>query len=247
MWTQLFLKKGQTYVATLLERAKGSALDVVINNNAPIGTTTLLSSHVRQIRYLEFPGNSQEDIISFSEISSGPLPLLRNLKIAPILFFDPPDQHNAATPSSSRLFGGATNLEVFFFNSNQLELLSRFVFPNLTTFQLSTWECDASGLFDFLKASPTLRMVEVDVHWMIVLENIPQATVITLPNVETLSLHMTDGLQVYDITGYISCPRARRIFLGYDISDDCIVPGLELFPSSVSWRTTLHQFAQSPV
>ena len=90
-------------------------------------------------------------------------------------------------------------------------------------------------------------MVEVDVHWMIVLENIPQATVITLPNVETLSLHMTDGLQVYDITGYISCPRARRIFLGYDISDDCIVPGLELFPSSVSWRTTLHQFAQSPV
>ena len=79
------------------------------------------------------------------------------------------------------------------------------------------------------------------------LENIPQATVITLPNVETLSLHMTDGVQVYDIPGHISCPRAKRIYLGHDIFDDYFIPGLELLPSSVSWRTTLHQFAQSPV
>jgi hypothetical protein len=66
---------------TLLERAKGSALDITIDLGTPPDTMILLSSKVQQIRHLTFPLNCWMDVLKFSEAISGPLPLLRTIKI----------------------------------------------------------------------------------------------------------------------------------------------------------------------
>ena len=249
MWTQLFLKKGKTCVATLLGRAKGSTLDVVINSNPPVGTTALLSSHVRQIRYLEFPKNTWKDIISFSGISSGPLPLLRNLKVTPRVF-GPPGQ---LTPSS-RLFGGATNLEEFFLNSNRLQLLSHFIFPNLTTFELSTSPVmgpNLTSLLDFFKSSPMLQKVDMKVTGGIKLDTVPQEAVVVLPNVRYFSLRIRDGIYstgayVYNLATFISCPYARQTSLVHDSHKKNMTPNSELFPAPTPWSAIVRQYTTSP-
>jgi hypothetical protein len=53
LWSQLFLTKGEVYVKTLLERAKGSALDITANHNDSVGATKL-TLHTQQIRRIYF-------------------------------------------------------------------------------------------------------------------------------------------------------------------------------------------------
>ena len=55
--SQLFLIKGEECVSTLLERAKGSALDIVTGHRSPAGAIALICPRAQQIRRLEFAGN----------------------------------------------------------------------------------------------------------------------------------------------------------------------------------------------
>jgi hypothetical protein len=236
-------------VTTLLERAKGSALDITIDLGTPLDTMILLSSNVQQIRHLTFPANCWMDVLKFSEVISGPLPLLRTIEIW--LMDSLSNQPNMLTAPSLPLFSGAINLEEFDFTPYWDEPLNHFVFPNLTTLKLSTPvlnDFDASDLFDFLKASPTLRTVEVEINWNMVPGSIPREMVV-LPNVETFSLfvHSEEDMQVYKPAVQISCPRAKYTSLTQILFDNHIVYPLETFPDPVLLKAVIRQYTKSPV
>ena len=251
LWSQLFLKKGEEYVSTLLERAKGSELDIVTGHNAPLGTVALVSPHAQQIVYLEFVFNTWQDIIAFSESNSGQLPLLRTLKISPDGRYN---QSIVVTPPSLPLFRGSVNLQKFVLHSWTHSSLSYFVLPNLTTFELMSLgsdKCNASCLLNFLEASPTLQMVEIRVGATFVLESIPQEMVVILPNVKTFSLHVRavcgDVPQVYDIAAHISCPRAEYTSLMNEMYGVDMSAGQEASPTPALWNTIVHQYSANPV
>ena len=231
-------------MSTLLKRAKGSALDVIICRNPPPGTISILSPRFRQIRHLELSYSHWEDIVTYSETASGPLPLLCTLVVTPLEYA----QSSAVTPPSLPFFGGAVNLRRFVFNSKKLNLLNHFVFPNLTTFELSAqqaWTSNASDLFHFLKASPMLRTLEMTIDGRITLESVPQEVVVVLPNVETFSLSVSDASAIYKIAARISCPCAKHTSLNQDLPDNDLASGLAIFPISASWNMISRQYARS--
>ena len=251
LWSQLFLRKGEECVSTLLERAKGSALDIITDRNAPDGTITLISSRAQQIAHLEFVGNYWQDILAFSELNSGQLPLLHTLKINSY-DFGPDGQHSVEIPPSLRLFKGSINLQQFILHSWKLSSLSHFVFPNLTTFKLlpsPAENCNASCLFNFLEASPMLQTVEMNITTRIELSSIPQEMVVVLPNVKIFSLRVSDDPlpQVHDLASHISCPCAQSISLTHDTYDEDMNAGLGVFPSPIEWNTIVRQYTASPV
>ena len=252
LWSRLFLPNGEAYVSLLLERTKGSPLDIIVHRDSPVGTTTMISSHAQKIRSLEFRHSDWQHIATFSEFNSGQLPLLRTLKIISPTTSTSHGQHNVVTPPSLPFFRGSINLENFVFHSRKLPSLSHFVFPNLTTFNLVSLpgeeEYSVLSLLDFLKASPMLQTVEVKVCTEVGLWGIPEETVVTLPKVETFSLHLVDdpGTLVYDIAAHISCPRARHTFLMYERDNTSTYVGLEIFPT-FSWNRIVHQYAASPI
>ena len=45
LWSQLYLRKGEAYMRTLLERVKGSALDIITSSTTPPSAITLLFPH----------------------------------------------------------------------------------------------------------------------------------------------------------------------------------------------------------
>ncbi|KAF9783773.1 hypothetical protein BJ322DRAFT_1067017 [Thelephora terrestris] len=248
LWSQVLLRKGEECVSTLLERAKGSPLDILFHRGAPAGTIALISPRAQQIRCLELILVDWRDVIKFSEFNSGQLPLLRTLKIISPQFLDYV-QPNAAT---SPFFGGSINLQQFFFHSWKLPCLSHFVFPNLTTFELVSCpgeECSASLLLDFLKSSPMLQTVKAKISAEVVLKDIPQKMVVVLPNAQTFSLRVCNDptTQVYDMAAHVSCPRARSTSLMHSMVNHRINGHLEIFPTSVSWNTILRQYVASPI
>jgi hypothetical protein len=180
-----------------------------------------------------------------SEAISGPLPLLRTLKIRMNYYTS-----NMLTAPPLPLFSGAANLEEFDFKLDWNEPLNCFIFPNLTTFKLTTDTAasfNASDLFNFLKASPMLRTVEASINGGLMLENIPREMTV-LPNVETFSLHVHDhNLQVYHPAVHISCPRAKYTSLTQNLFDVHITHLLEAFPDAVLWEAIIRQYTASPV
>ena len=251
LWSQLFLKRGEDYVSTLLARAKGSALDVIAHLNAPGGTITLVSPHAQQIKHLEFMQNHWRDITAFSQFHSGQFPLLRTLKILSPRTSNSDVQPNIATPPPFHLFGGSIDLEQLELSFSKLSFLSYFAFPKLTTFDLSSHpevEYTALYLLNFLKDSPTLQAVKVKVTPTINLQGVPQGMVVILPNVETFSLHVADdpATHIYDLAAHISCPRARCTTLAREMDDSDMSADLKVFPTSVSWNTIVRQYTASP-
>ena len=249
LWSQLFLGKGEDYVNTLLGRTKRSALDIVARGDVPAGIITQFSSRAEQIRTLTFKSTSLSDIIRFSELSSGHLPRLRTLEITSSLETD---------NSLDLLFGGSTNLERFAFHSNSLQCLSLFVFPNLTTFELSTGPVEATSalcLLKFLEASPMLKTVEMNINTYVLLGDVPQEMVVILPNVETFSSRLSyeyisvnvinhyDPTNFYDIATHISCPRAKYTSLIHESFDVNTATNLEIFPNSAPLHKIIHQYA----
>ena len=239
-------------MSTLLERAKGSALDIIAHHDAPSRTISLISSRSQQIRCLEITQSYWQDIITFSESISGRLPLLRNLKISILDGYIPGGQPSVVTPSSLHLFGGSTNLEKLVLRTATPSFLSHFIFPNLTTLELSAFsvrECSASYLLDFLKASPALQTVEVDIPPAIVLGDIPQEMVVALPNVKTISLHVfgEPTTHVYNIAAHISCPCARYTYLTHEVFNTDLNADVEIFPTPVSWNKIIRQYMASPI
>ena len=253
LWSQLFPEKGEAYTKTLLGRAGGSPLDIIIGPNAPVETRAMLYPRARQIKHLQFIRSRWTDIREFSESVSGPLPLLRTLKIAPV---EPYEAHggqpDASIPAPSLpFFRTAVNLEEFTFHSELFWFLGYFAFPNLTTFELATApevDFNASGLLDFLTASPMLRTVQIRVLAdAVLMEGTRQESIVALPKVETFSLTVSIGTIFYDIATHISCPRARKTLLQREIDENGIATGLEIFPCSVSWNAIVHQYTRSPV
>ena len=252
LWSRLFLRRGEEYLSTLLKRAKGSALDVIFDCWFwTANTITLISNHARQIRSIEFILCNWQDILAF-ESNSGRLPLLRTLKIVSLKI--DASIFPAAISPPVPIFRDSIDLKQFIFHCRcwELQLLSHFVYPNLTTFELSSdpgGECSASHLLDFLKASPLLRMVEMKIFGTIILASIPEGTVVVLPDVETFSLHMVDGpsTQIYDLASHISCPRARYTSLTHEVDEDDMMVGLGLFPTPDSWNTIVCQYMANPI
>jgi len=212
LWSKLDLTTARSdfFVKTLLERAKGSALDIRFARLDHAGVLALLSPHAQKFRIIKFVDGCLSDIQRFSEVASGPLPLLHTLKIRETGF----GASETIKPPSPLPFSGAVNLRNFSFRSEGVPLLNHFAFPNLTTFKLSTMIFHASQLLDFLEASPTLRTVRVRVTVEIDAEDVPSERAIVLPNVEIFSI--THNEPDYRIAAHISCPSARRMSLAYE-------------------------------
>ncbi|KAF9783896.1 hypothetical protein BJ322DRAFT_1067546, partial [Thelephora terrestris] len=240
LWSQLFLRKG-------------SLLDIIADHGAPLGTyTTLIHPHARQIRRLEFVENSWQDVVTFSEANSGKLPLLRTLEIIDPDLYRSRFPQDIVTAASLPLFRGSIGLEEFVIRSRRLSLLSCFRFPNLTTFELSSGpenEFTASHLLDFLKASPMLQTVDLKITVTVEPRNVPQETIVVLPNVKTFSLRVADrrGTRIYDIAARISCPFAKYTSLTHHTCESYLSADLEAFTTPVLWNTILHQYTASPI
>ena len=211
-------------MTTLLERAKGSALDITIRN-PPLRVITRLSPYTGQIKRLNFPYHRPTDILTFHHLLSGPLPLLHTLEIY-MRFSDRQDEDNSPNPPSSPLFGGAINLKELILDLRWGGSLNHFLFPNLTTFKLLAPKMDrlnASYLFDFLRASPTLRTVGLTINGGTIPGSIPKDMVIVLPNVETFSLTVDGNISdAYEPAVHISCPRAKHTSLTHEVCDSDI-------------------------
>ena len=247
LWSQLNISMGAAYTKTLLERAKGSALDITINFSAPAGTVTLLLPQTAQLSHLHFNHSGWKDIQRFSEIISGPLPLLHTLKIDAMK--ESYRDGLATTPPSLSLFRNAINLRVFSLCSSGPPLLGPFIFPNLTTLNLSARPASilfhASQLLNFLEASPMLQTVHLKVIAYLEFEGVPRETVVVLPNVETFSLVMRHG-GPDRIATHISCPSARRTSITREIDPSNTIPE-EIFPASASLNAIIRQYTKSPV
>ena len=242
-------------MTTLLKRAKGAKLDIVINHsdfhmfaNNPPSTMALLSPHTRRISSLTLSLNRWMDVLAFSEVTSAPLPFLRTLEIR-LAHHD--DRFNRLTAQMLPLFSGAVNLEEFSFQPKRSASLNHFAFPTLTTLKLLILPMNrwiTQELFDFLKASPTLLTVEIRVEEGGTPENIPREMAVVLPNVETLSLNVDgDGLQVYKLALHISCPRAKCTSLMQEICDFEVDTSPGVFPDPDSWKAIARQYTTSPV
>ena len=226
---------------------------MVTSCNAPDGAITLLSPHTRQIRTLDFRYNSWTDVQRFSDLSPGPLPLLRTLEINVAL--QPNDQPNTMPPSSLPLFANAINLKKFVLCLEESSFPNNFVFPNLTTFKFSTepgWPTfQALGLLDFLEASPTLRKVKMEINAKILLQGVAQGRVVVLPNVQTFSLSMDDGEPAsYELVAHISCPSAGHTSLIHKKTLDEMYTNHDeryAFPTATSWDVIVCQYTTSPV
>ena len=248
LWSQLILSKGEPYTKTLLERAKGSALDIITERGDPASVVTLLLPHNQQIKSLEFELGHWEDIQKFSEVNSGPLPLLRTLKINVVNGPDLDNLPNMAPPSLP-LFTSAVNLKEFVLHSERFPFLNHFVFPNLTSFELfaipGVERYHASELLDFLEASPMLRTVRVKIIADLVHEDVPRERVVVLPDTETFSLVVSDGEHGFITAAHISCPSARNTSLAHEKGAD-VIPQ-EIFPTSTLWKAIVYQYTSRPV
>jgi len=221
-------------VKILLERAKGSPLDIRSACLDRADVLALLSPHAQRFRSLDFVFDYWPNIQRFSEATSGPLPLLRTLKINTIDTTDPP---------SLPLFSGAVNLKNFSLRSEGIPFLDHFAFPNLTTFEFSVVgeEFSISQLLNFLEALPTLQTVCIKIEEEVLRGDVPPERVVVLPNVKIFSV--TEGKPGYRIAPHISCPSARRISLVREQDVDDLMPE-EIFPS---WNTIGPQYMASTI
>jgi len=153
------------------------------------------------------------------------------------------------TSLSRPFFSGAINLKEFRLHSEGLSFLDRFVFPNLTSFELSVTSGEwfrGSQLLDFLEASSMLQVVDVKILTTLSLEGVPQERVAVLHNVESLCLTTSGGGSGHKIPIHISCPSVKNTSL------TCVSEGgfhsvspLAIFPASNSLNTIIRQYTRS--
>ena len=237
----------------LLERTKGSPLDIITNYTAPVGTIPLLSLHVQRIRYLKFVQNCWVDVQRFCEVNPGPFSLLHTLEINTDMgFIRSLNLPNPTIPPSIPLFSDAVNLKRFVSYSQGSPFLSQFVFPNLTTFKISIKSAEegfrASELLNFLETSPVLREVYIEITGSISLDGVAQR-IVTLPSVQTFSLATNDGIAGYGLAAHISCPSASRTLLEQGRRPEDMIVGQDpfIFPTIAPWNAIVHQYTRSPV
>ena len=233
---------------TLLERAKGSPLDVFIDFRDSASTLSLLSPRIRQISYLTFVCVRWEDVQRFSQVNFGLFPLLHALEIDITAIFIP--EAPPTTPSALPLFGNVAHLKQFVLHTVGSPFLNHFVFPNITTFELSTSpvekEFHASELLNFLEASPMLQTVDVKIASRILLEDVAQTKVVVLPNVQTFFLIVDDGGPGYELASHMSCPSASYTSLVQRVDAEDMIPDQDVFPAAALWNTIVSQYTKSP-
>jgi hypothetical protein len=256
LWSRLRLTASTAdfYMKTLLERSRGSVLDVIVPrygssaDHVRAETLGLLPPHTQRIGNLDFVHNHWAGIQEFSEVVSGFLPLLQTLKIDVI--YEPHWSGTwVMTPPSLLLFTGAKDLKEFCLHSAGLPFLDHFIFPNLTTLELSAVPEEGFPtlqLLDFLETSPTLQTVDIKIGADVLLEDVPPGRVVTLSNVETFKLSMDEYGPGCKIAAHISCPSARSTSLLYKQDADNIMSP-DIFPASVVWDAVARQYTASPV
>ena len=233
---------------TLLDRAKGSPLSILASCMDPVATIRLLPPYAKQIADLVI--TNWADFWRFSDLSSVPLPLLRALKINIVqeVLTDIPE---VMTHPSHPLFRAAVDLKEFRLHSDVSSLLSCFIFPNLTSFELSVAaveEFRGSQLLDFLEASPMLQVVDMRILTTLSLEGIPQERIIVLQHVENLRLTASDGGPGYKLATHISCPSVKNTSITYmDEGRPHEDPPYETFPASDSLNAIIRQYMRSPI
>jgi len=247
---------------TLLERAKGSPLDIFASYADPASAMALLTPHTKQIKHLGFVYDQWDDIQRFSAANPGPFPLLRTLAINAAKEIDEEDA-DEMTPSSLPLFSNAPNLTEFRLHSERspsisyfallrhFVFLGHFVFPNLTVFELSVASVKkfhVSQLLDFLEASPMLRTVRVRITASISFGGVPEGRLVILPSFETLYLVTSDCESHYVIAAHISCTSAKHTSLIHEkFVDENRLTVLESFPDPDWWDRIVRQYTKSPV
>ena len=253
LWSQLFLRKGEDYLKTLLERARRSALDISTRGNIPASIIQLFPLHAQQITSINFGDTDWEDILQFFHANPGPLPLLRTLTLMGVKNRGR-DHTDPIIPPSISPFTNAVNMRDFTLHCfDWRSQLSHFSFPNLTTFGLyvslegaPTYR--AAELLDFLEASPMLRKVSVTIiAGSITLDGIAEERVLVLPDVKTFYLAlMDDNVAVYKLATHISCPSVKFARLVHERGDDNQVPQL-MFPPSPQLHAIVRQYAMDPI
>ena len=208
---------------TLLERSRGSTLDISIRGRVLTSTMALLSSHIKQIGCLNFVHSNWADVQKFSEIDSGPLSLLHTLNIHVTEESDL-GSSGAMTHPSLPHFSNATHLEEFSFYSatKRPPSINHFIFPNIVSFLFLAMASEGfytSQLLNFLEASPMLKTIHLRIIADISLEGVLQGRVVVLPNVKTFNLCMTNGGPGYKLAAHVSCPSARYTMLTQE--DEC--------------------------
>ena len=254
LWSHLILSKGGVYVKTLLERARGSPLTIVATRMDPADVAILLLPHTNRITSIELANSQWEDIQRFSEMDSGPLPHLRTLNINVVqeIDWEDPEEEEVTLPSRP-LFSGAVDLKEFRLHSDGSPFLNYFVFPNLTSFELSVapaeeQEFHGSQLLDFLEASPMLQVVHIKTAEGLSLEDVPEKRLVVLHNVENLGLVTSHDDPIYDLVAHMSCPSVKSTSLttiGKKNPDFVILA--EAFSGSVSWDPIIRQYTRSPI
>ena len=243
LWSELRLSRDEFYVKTLLERAKGYPLDVIVSQWAPVSLMKLLCPHFKQIGSLHF--KECLDIQKFSEIASEPLPLLHSLTIRVMEM--PWDDGRAPLPPP--LLSNAVNLEAFHLHSESASTpsLSCFFFPNLVSFYFSAcpWEFHPSQLFDFLEASPMLRTVHMRIIGEMSFQGIPKEKIVILPNVKNFNLTVSDSMGGYRLVAYISCPSVLYTTIAYERDPDDFLP-VAMFPPRGLMNVIVRRYTRSP-
>ena len=243
LWSKLITWKGEEYTEAILGRSKETTLDVSIGGRVPADVDPLLSPHIRRIGCLDFVCNKWVDIQKFSEINTGPLPLLYTLDIN-VNVENGPEDFGVITPSLP-LFSNAMHLKEFYFYSDTKRSppINHFIFPSLVLFDFSVRPSEGfhvSPLLDFLEASPTLRTIHVRITANMSLEDVPLGRVVILPNVETFDLTVTDGGPGYKLAAHISCPSARHTTITQKDEDP-----EQAFPTSDLWDAIIRQYTRS--
>jgi hypothetical protein len=252
LWSQLVLRKGEIYAKTLLERAKGSALDVTSSYCDSISTIRLLPPHTQQIWSIAFGRTNRKKIQRFLEINSGPLPLLRTLILDHVKDVNL-DDTNPITPHSTPLFSNGVNVEEFTLRClDGYPFLNRFSFPNLTTFKLLVlareFTYHALELLDFLESSPMLQTVSAKITAATIgLDAIPEKRVVVLPNAKTFSLTVGgDVAGGYEFVTHISCPSVKHTSLIHERYNNNEIPHI-IFPPSHHMDAIARQYAMDPI
>jgi len=246
LWSQLYLTRrtDRLLTKTLLERSKGSPLDITVDyhmNPIPINVT-LFSPFAQQIRSLDLEQTFSDTIQGLSMAIPGLLPLLRTLKIH--VYRGPSDPPET---SGLPLFEGAVNVKNFVLSvENNLLSLRQFAFPNLTTFNFSAFamEFPVSQLLSFLEASPALQQIRMYIMADRFREDVPPERVIVLSNVKDFSLDVTSDGPGCEIATHISCPLAKHVGFFHELEGFGRDVPKDVYPPSVSWNALARQYTE---
>ena len=240
-------KTDQFLIKALLERAKGSLLDIIANYyKSPARDVTLLSPFAQQIRSLYLERISSDQVQEFSETISGPLPLLHALKIDAVKYWGGP---NSLVAPTLPLFKNAVNLGRVVLCIDEFPSLQHFNFPHLTNFKLTTYvgTFPVSRLLNLLEASPVLRRIEIAINTRLLQEGVPPERAVVLPCVKTFCLWIVNDRPDCEVATHISCPSAKSATFEHWMECAGIQIPRDIYPPPAPWNTIVRQFTNDTV